>query len=378
MIRFADTILDLSKPGPRAAVDDDPDGALAAAPGVVLIDEWQESEEILGAIKRAIDSDFSQKPGRFIITGSVRASQQGKTWAGTGRFIRVRMYGLTQAELNRDPSYNPIDSFFSDEPPQFAYSGLGRADYLDRIVAGRFPAVIGRDESSRARWFKSYVDQLIERDAPLIASRNPQPAKLRSVLESCVARTGQELNKSAAAEDAQVNASTANSYLELLEGLSIITLVPAWHQKRLKRINRSPKVHVTDSGMAAQLLGLDAASLGRAHMLVGQFFESFVAAELVSHLETASKPTELFHLRHKDGREVDLLLERRGQVVGLEVKSGTKATAEDARGLLWLRDKLGDGFQFGAVLYSGEIPFKLDDRVWALPISSLWQRPSSP
>ena len=285
------------------------------------------------------------------------------------------MYGLTQAELERNPGYNPIDAFFSLEPPKFEFSRLGRADYLDRIVAGRFPAVVGRSEASRSRWYRSYVGQLIERDAPQIASRNPQPAKLRSVLESCVARTGQELNKNATAIDADVTALTANSYIELLEGLAIITLVPAWHQKRLKRINRSPKIHVTDPGMAAELIGVDARGMGNDRHLVGQFFESFVVTELLAHLETTAKPTELFHLRHRDGKEVDVILEQRGQIVGLEVKSGTKASREDAKGLLWLRDKVGDDFRFGAVLYSGEVPFKIDDRIWALPIASLWQRP---
>lgn len=107
MSQFADTILDLSTPGVRTAAIEDPDGILAAASGRVLIDEWQEAPEILGAVKRAVDTDLTSSPGRFIVTGSVRASQQAVTWPGTGRLIRVRMSGLTQGELEDSNSYNP-------------------------------------------------------------------------------------------------------------------------------------------------------------------------------------------------------------------------------------------------------------------------------
>ncbi len=73
MIRLADTVLDLSEPGIRLAATEDPDTILASSMGTVLIDEWQEAPEILGAVKRAVDSDRSNTPGRFIVTGSVRA-----------------------------------------------------------------------------------------------------------------------------------------------------------------------------------------------------------------------------------------------------------------------------------------------------------------
>ena len=94
--RFADTVVDLSAPGPRLAAQEDPDGILAASQGTVVIDEWQEAPEIVGAVKRAVDADRSRTAGRFILTGSVRAARQAATWPGTGRLIRVRMSGLTQ------------------------------------------------------------------------------------------------------------------------------------------------------------------------------------------------------------------------------------------------------------------------------------------
>lgn len=375
MLQIADTVLDLSVPGTALAATEDPDGILATATGTVLIDEWQEAPDILGAVKRIVDGDRQHTPGRFIVTGSVRAAHQSATWPGTGRFIRVRMYGLTQAELGRNNSYNPIDAFFADPWPTFERSDLSRNDYLDRIVAGRFPDLTRLSGRNRSRWLGGYIDQLLERDVERITASRREPLKLRSVLTSCAARTSQQLNKAATADDAGVNVRTADRGVELLEDLSVVFRVPAWHTTRLKRLTRSPKVHLTDPGMAAHLLGTDAMSLGRSPALVGPMFETFVAAELATHIETAANETDLFHLRDQNGHEVDIILEQSGRIVGLEVKSSTKVDRSDIKGLRWLRDQTGSDFHYGAVLYTGALPFKIDDRIWALPISSLWRDP---
>jgi predicted AAA+ superfamily ATPase len=130
------------------------------------------------------------------------------------------------------------------------------------------------------------------------------------VFESCVARTGQELNKQATANDAGVDFRTADGYLGLLEDLSLITRVPAWHSKRLNRLTHSPKVHVIDPGMAASVLNVDALSLGREPGLIGQLFETFVTTELLPHLETTEVDTHIHHLRDRDGHEVDIIRSR--------------------------------------------------------------------
>ncbi len=373
MSQFADIVLDLSQPGVRIAATEDPDGILANSSGRVLIDEWQEAPEILGAVKRAVDADRSGAVGRFIVTGSVRAAHQAATWPGTGRLIRVRMFGLTQGELENNNIYNPIDTFFAHEPATFARSDLTRQDYLNRIVAGRFPDAIALSERGRSRWFSSYIEQLVDRDAAQISGGNPRPRKLRAVLASCAARTGQELNKEATARDADVARGTADSYITLLEDLSIILRVPAWHNKRLQRLNRSPKIHITDAGLAAHMLKANAETLGRDATLVGQLFETFVATELRTHIETAHSETELFHARNRDGNEIDIVLERNGQIVALEVKSSTNVGRADAKSLRWLRDQLGDEFHFGAIIYAGAIPFQIDHKIWALPMAVLWR-----
>ena len=97
------------------------------------------------------------------------------------------------------------------------------------------------------------------------------------------------------------------------------------------------------------------------------------AQEVVTTITCTLEETDLFHLRNRDGQEVDAILERHGRVVCVEVKSSTKVDRGDARGLVWMRDRLGGAFHRGVVLYSGSLPFQLSEKVWALPLSALWR-----
>ena len=243
--QFADATVDLSRPGMARAAREDPDSVLSAVSGCLVIDEWQEAPEIVGAVKRAVDAGVDAD--RYLLTGSVRAARQASTWPGTGRLIRTRMWGLTQGELEGDNFYNPIDALFSDQPP-IGRSELNRSDLLERVVAGRFPEVVGLPSRSRSRWHEGYLEQLVDLDARQVAGGRPEPQKLRTVLSSCAARTGQSLNKQATSRDAGVTAVTAEAHISLLEDLAIIVRVPAWHHKRLHRLTRSPKVYVVDPG----------------------------------------------------------------------------------------------------------------------------------
>jgi len=370
---FGSETIDLSVPAICQAVREDSDGVLATAVEPVVVDEWQEAPEIIGAVKRAVDADPSGKPGRFVITGSVRAAGPRALWPATGRIIRVRMFGLTQGEIENDNTYSPVEALFSARPHQYNASSLSRSDYIERIVAGRLPEVLSREGRARNRWFDAYASHLAEVDAPTVSGSMPKAQKVRAVLDSCAARTALEQNKQATARDADTSHATVDAHLQLLEDLSIIVRVPAWHSRRLQRLNRSPKVHVVDPGLAAHLLNIDAVGLIRDATLVGQLVETFVVSELLPHLEAASERTEMFHYRDRDGHEVDILLERQGRIVALEVKSSTGVDRRDARNLLWLRDQLGEDFHRGVVLYTGKFPFSIDDRISALPIGTLWR-----
>ena len=102
--------------------------------------------------------------------------------------------------------------------------------------------------------------------------------------------------------------------------------------------------------------------------------DGFVVAQLRSEIGVCQPGISLYHLRQAHGRrEVDLLLEAAdGRVVALEIKASSAPTADMARHLVWLRDELGELFTAGVVLHTGPRPFRIDERIHALPICALW------
>lgn len=131
---------------------------------------------------------------------------------------------------------------------------------------------------------------------------------------------------------------------------------------------------MVDSGVAANLLDADAEQLLRPDAHFGPLLEGFVLMELARQLSWSDERAELFHYRTRDKVEVDAVLEnRRGQVVGVEVKASSTVRAEDFRGLRHLGERLGDDFVVGIVLYTGDQTLPFGPRLRAMPLSALWQ-----
>jgi predicted AAA+ superfamily ATPase len=142
----------------------------------------------------------------------------------------------------------------------------------------------------------------------------------------------------------------------------------------LKRLVRAPKRYLTDPGLFAGALRLDAATVVRDGDLLGRLLDTFVTAQLRAELTIAESRGRLHHLRTEEGRhEIDLLVELGGgSVVGIEVKATSAPDHGEAKHLLWLRDRLGARFVGGVVLHTGPHVYELDERLWAAPIATLW------
>ena len=170
-----------------------------------------------------------------------------------------------------------------------------------------------------------------------------------------------------------VSRTTVADYLTLLHHVFLVEELPAWHANRLKRLVKAPKLHLTDTGLASALLGVEAADLRHDRTLLGQLLETFVVQELRRQASGWEHPVRFSHYRDKDKQEVDLVLERGpNRVVGIEVKASATLRDSDRRGLERLRDAVGGGFRCGVLLYDGETLVPLGDRIYAVPLRMLW------
>jgi predicted AAA+ superfamily ATPase len=142
----------------------------------------------------------------------------------------------------------------------------------------------------------------------------------------------------------------------------------------LSRLIKTPKLHLTDTGLATALLGLDAGVLAKDRAMLGQLLETFVFQELRRQASWCDTTTTFYHFRNKDGAEVDIVLERGvGEVVGIEVKAAATVSAKDSRGLRKLKEAAGDRFVAGVVLYDGQSVAGFGDCLQAVPIRALWE-----
>ena len=239
------------------------------------------------------------------------------------------------------------------------------------------PSAVGVNPKARARWFDAYTDLSLQRDAAEL-SKLRHGAVLPKLLARLAGQTGQVLNVRAAGRDAGLEPATGDAYVQILEDLFLVQRLPAWGRNLRSRAVATPKIHVVDSGLAARLLRVTPERLARldpaAMVEFGHLLETFVVGELLKQASWSDDVAGTGHWRTHDGHEVDLIIERfDGSVIGFEVKASRQIDTKDARGLIALRNVLGDQFHAGFVLGTGDTALRIDDRIYACPINRLWQ-----
>lgn len=364
--------LTLDDPAVRRAAEMDPTGFVAQAGGLTVLDEIQLAPQLFRAIKAEIDKD--RRPGRFLLTGSANVLVLPKLSESlAGRMELITLEGLSQGEIVGN-SGNLVDRLFLDAPLPPYHLHLDREALIAAILAGGYPEARGRAAGRRrSQWFESYLQTLLQRDVRDL-SQIEGLTQLPRILELLSVRSAGLLNLSELSRTLGIPLNTLKRYLGLLEALFILTTLPAWSSHLGKRLVKSPKLMLRDTGLMAHLMGAELDRLKRDPDLLGGLLETFVAGEVRRQLGWSRDRIRLFHYRTLPGQEVDLLLERAdGRVVGLEVKSSASIHSKDFKGLQGLSETIGAVFHRGVVLYTGTEILPFGPKLWAVPVSALWQ-----
>jgi predicted AAA+ superfamily ATPase len=373
--RRAASTVRLDREAEAVAFAGDPDAALRGLPEPVLLDEWQAVPGVLGAVKRAVDAD--PRPGRFLLTGSVRAELENAVWPGTGRLVRVAMYPMTVREqLGRIEGPAFFDRLAEGAELTVAADPPDLRGYVELALRGGFPETALRlSGQPRRAWLESYVEDLLTHDVEAAEEGRRDSRRLRRYFEAYALNSAGVTDHKTIYGAAEVDKATAVAYEGLLESLLVAEAVPAWRSNRLKRLVHRPKRYLVDPALIAAALRIDVAGVMRDGGLLGRVLETFVAAQLRPELAVSASRPRLHHLRTEQGRhEVDLIGELAGgALVGIEVKAGASPTARDARHLAWLREELGERFAAGVVLHTGPRAYGLGERIVAAPICTLWE-----
>ncbi|MDR3176729.1 MAG: ATP-binding protein, partial [Desulfovibrio sp.] len=348
---------------------DDPTGFLHWLKKPVIIDEAQRASALMLAIKEDVDRE--RHAGRYLLTGSANIlTLPGVADSLAGRMEVLTLYPLSQGEIAGVREDFILALFRRD----FPYSGTTAASLtkellLEAMALGGYPEVLSRSSvKRRAAWFDSYVTTLVERDIRDIANIQDISGLIR-LLRLLGARSGTLHNQAELSRSVGIPGSTLGRYIPLLEALFLIWFLPAWSSNLSKRLVKSPKLHICDSGLACHLCGAGAQRLADDPILAGRLLESFVAGELLKQSSWTEHPVSLFHYRSQNGEEVDVVLEDKfGRVAAVEVKLAASVAAHDIKAMASLRDALGENFIRGAVVYSGREVIPMGDRIFAVPI----------
>jgi len=340
----------------------------------LVLDEIQKAPELLPAIKIIVDR--GRAPGRFLLTGSADVLSLPRISESlAGRMEILTLWPLSQGEI--EGTDDAFASQIFDPTPRVPRGSSDRSDIIARALRGGYPSAFRRTEQRRRAWFASYLTTILQRDIRDLADIAGLSA-LPQLLSLLAVRSATLLNVSELSRSSGIPTSTLNRYLALLEHTFLVRRIPAWSSNRSKRLVRSPKLAIVDTGLMAHLAGITSARASREPTVVGPLLESFVTNELQKQIGWTGGG-QVFHYRTHAGREVDLVLEGGdGRVVGIEVKAAATVETRDVAGLSAFREDAGKRFVRGILLYTGTEVLPFGPGMYAMPMSALWsdQAPS--
>lgn len=354
-----------------AAAKADPIGFIGDLKKPAILDEVQRVPEIFLPIKQ--DVDKHKKAGRYLLTGSANpllVPHLSDSLAG--RMEILNLWPLSQGEF-RGVHEKFVDYLFSPSLTDWASDSLDRSSLIKILVHGGYPAMHKFENEMRMNaWCNSYLTTILQRDVQDLAKIEGL-THLPNLMSLLASRTSGLLNTAELSRTSGIPTTTLHRYLQLLQTLFLVILVPAWSLNTTKRLSRSPKIYLVDTGLLAYLTGTNQTRLIADSKLNGGFLENFVVAELHKQITWSDLRIRIYHYRTVQGSfEVDIVLENaEGHIVGIEVKGSETVHLGDFKGLKNLQETAGEKFVRGIVLYPGpRLSFGKD--LYALPISSLW------
>ena len=285
--------LDLERPSDLAKLADSEDFLTRHSEKLVCLDEIQRSPELFPVL-RAL-SDETGRPGQFLLLGSASPDllrQTSETLAG-----RIGYLELTP----------------------FRESETGSDNQKKLWLRGGFPRsyLAPTDALSRA-WRESFIATFLERDIPQLGLRIPAPS-LRKFWQMCAHLHGDMWNHSKIASSLGVTGKTAAHYLDILEAAYMLRRLLPYHANIKKRLVKSPRVYLRDTGLLHHLLGIVDHDALDAHPAKGASWESYVIEQIAAAVPEA----ELSFYRTAAGAEIDLIVRHNNQITAIEIKSSS-------------------------------------------------------
>ncbi len=334
------TFFDLEDPTDQARLAE-PKLALEGLRGLVVIDEVQQMPELFPLLRVLIDRPA--RNARFLLLGSASPTllrSSAETLAG-----RIAYHHL----------------------PGFDLSETGAENWPELWTRGGFPpAYLAATERASLRWREAFIRTHLERDLPMLGLRLAAPV-LRRFWSMLAHWHGQLWNGAELARGLGVSGRTVRHYLDVLTATFMVRVLQPWHENLGKRMVKSPKVYLADSGLLHALLRIEDHQQLLGHPKVGASWEGFALEQLLNRLELDWDRCHFWKLH--SGAELDLLVEYRGRRLGFEFKFTARPATSRSMHAAMEALRLDGLF----LVYPGKDAFPLAERIEAVPLEGLWR-----
>ena len=361
------------------AAQANPEIFLRAHSNALIIDEVQMVPDLFRILKMIVDEsrlkNNKKAYGRYLLTGSANImALPGLAEALVGRMSVITLYPLSAGEISK--SKNPNKHIFLETLFTNGFQKRKQQDseeLIEIIHRSTFPEITNESDRARHQWFESYIMTILQRDLRQI-THIEKLGVLPNLLRLLASRSGGLINEADLARSLGLNAVTTKNYRLLLQMMFLTFDIKPWFKNIGKRLVKAPKGYIIDTSLLCHLQQLDLKSVAvkDAHIF-GHILENFVATELLKQLTALADQISLLHFRTSDHKEVDFVLQKvDGTLAGIEVKAADRVNADDFKGLKELQAQVTKDFVCGIVLYRGRSIIPFGDRLWAVPVNTLW------
>ncbi len=325
-------------------------------PGPLILDEIQYAPELVPVIKRLVDENHL--PGKYILTGSQQWGMMkniSESLAGRAVLLTLMGFHLPECagELHKKRWPEKIMENGMNEllQPDFLHLPFSLSEHIYR---GQMPAIQRLPLEVIPGYLNSYLATYIERDVRLMAEISDLQ-QFGRFFRLCGALSGQEINYSQLGRDIGITPQTSRRWLDILRATFQWIEIPAYSGNTLKRVSGKPKGYMADTGMLTQSLYISTPQALASHPSWGNIVESLVATDILKTFSTITSPPAVYHWRSHSGAEVDLILEQNGKYFPIEIKSTTRPSKKDTRGIKAFRETYPNlNIQPGVVIHLGD------------------------
>ncbi|MCC5843962.1 MAG: ATP-binding protein [Verrucomicrobia bacterium] len=336
--------VNLESPFEQAAFRRDPVGFLSNYPDGAILDEAQHVPEIFNYLQVRVDETVNM--GAWVVTGSQQLDLNRMiSQSLAGRVAIMELLPFSLEELRGAPR----------EPKTLA----------EAVLRGGYPPLYDENrEMDPGEWLDNYLATYVGRDVQSVLAVKDR-TRFDVFIRHCASLSGQLVNKADLAQTAEIDAMTASAWLNVLEMTYLIRLLRPHHRNFGKRLNKRPKLHFLDTGLACRLLHIDNVQQLTQSPQWGGLVESWIYGEILKWHRNRAKRPDLWFWRSSDGIEVDILMDRGATLVPFEMKAGLTPKLKARSGLSKLKalntkekdTRVTDGF----VVYGGHERRKLED-----------------